>query len=33
MEILEKRKNEIDRNKIINLWLDCLDDLNIKIIN
>ncbi|ORX76040.1 hypothetical protein BCR32DRAFT_284617 [Anaeromyces robustus] len=33
MEILEKRKNEIDRNKITNLWLDCLDDLNIKIIN
>ncbi|ORX71716.1 hypothetical protein BCR32DRAFT_250084 [Anaeromyces robustus] len=33
MEILEKRKNEIDRKKIINLWLDCLDDLNIKIIN
>ncbi|ORX76120.1 hypothetical protein BCR32DRAFT_284529 [Anaeromyces robustus] len=33
MEILEKRKNEIDRNKITDLWLNCLDDLNIKIIN
>jgi len=33
LEILEKRKNENDRNKIIDLWLKCLDDLNIKIID
>ncbi|ORX71710.1 hypothetical protein BCR32DRAFT_285809 [Anaeromyces robustus] len=33
MEILEKRKNEIDRNKITNLWLDCLDDLLKLLIN
>jgi len=33
LEILEKRKNENDRNKIIDLWLKCLNDLNIKIID
>jgi len=33
MEILLKKKKESARNDFIELWLKCLNDLNIKIID